>query len=115
VLAARANGLAIVDGVHLDLDNAAEFDAHCRQGRDLGFDGKTLIHPRQLAVANEVFSPTDAEVEHAINLIGAWEQASRAGQGVCVYKGRLVENLHVEEARYTLALAEAARQGHQEA
>lgn len=107
VMAARAHGLEILDGVHLDLDDETGFRAACNQGRDLGFDGKTLIHPRQLAAANELFAPTDADVREARTIIAAWEQARQEGKGVTVVNGRLVENLHVEQARRTLAMAEA--------
>ena len=107
VLAARAHGLEILDGVHLDLADEAGFEFACEQGRDLGFDGKTLIHPRQLAVANRVFSPTAEAVERARRIIDAWSEARAAGRGVVVVDGRLVENLHVEEAQRVLALAGA--------
>jgi citrate lyase subunit beta/citryl-CoA lyase len=109
VLAARAYGLDIMDGVYLDLKNEAGFRAACEQGRDLGFDGKTLIHPNQLAVANEVFAPAPQDVENAGAIIEAWEQARREGKGVAVVNGKLVENLHVEEARRTLAVTEAIK------
>ena len=107
VMAARAHGLEILDGVHLDLGDDAGFRAACNQGRDLGFDGKTLIHPQQIAVANELFGPAEAEVLEARTIIIAWEQARREGKGVTVVNGRLVENLHVEQARRTLVMAEA--------
>lgn len=107
VYAARANGLDVIDGVALDLDDEQALRASCEQGRDLGFDGKSLIHPKQLALANEVFAPDDAEVESARQVIEAFEQAQREGKGVVVVKGRLVEALHVEEAKRCLALAEA--------
>jgi citrate lyase subunit beta/citryl-CoA lyase len=109
VMAARAHGQDIVDGVYLDLNDDAGFRAACEQGRDLGFDGKTLIHPKQLAVANEVFAPAEKDVENAGTIIEAWEQARREGKGVAVVNGKLVENLHVEEARRTLAVAEAIK------
>jgi citrate lyase subunit beta/citryl-CoA lyase len=109
VMAARAYGLDILDGVYLDLKNEAGFRAACEQGRDMGFDGKTLIHPNQLAVANEVFAPTPGDVENARAIIEAWEQAKREGKGVAVVNGKLVEILHVEEARRTLAVDEAIR------
>lgn len=109
VLAARAYGLDIMDGVYLDLKNEAGFRTACEQGRDMGFDGKTLIHPNQLAVANEVFAPAPQDVENAGAIIEAWEQARREGKGVAVVNGKLVENLHVEEARRTLAVAEAIK------
>lgn len=107
VMAARAHGLDIVDGVYLDLQDEAGFQAACVQGRDMGFDGKTLIHPRQLAAANQVFMPAAAEVERAGAIIQAWEEARAAGKGVVVVEGRLIENLHVEEARRLLTLAQA--------
>lgn len=107
VMAARAHGLDILDGVYLDLKNEAGFRAACEQGRDMGFDGKTLIHPNQLAITNEVFAPAPQDVTNAGAIIEAWEQARREGKGVAVVNGKLVENLHVEEARRTLAVAEA--------
>ena len=107
VYAARAHGLEIIDGVPLDLDDEAGLQALCEQGRDLGFDGKSLIHPKQIAAANTAFAPSAAEVEHARKIIEVWEQAMAEGKGVVVLNGRLVENLHVEEAQRALALAEA--------
>jgi len=107
VLAARAHGLACLDGVHLDLDDEAGFEAACRQGRDLGFDGKTLIHPRTIAPANRHFAPTEAEVEAARRILVAHAEAEASGRGVVVVEGRLVEALHVEAARRLLRLAEA--------
>ncbi|MBI4184243.1 MAG: CoA ester lyase [Proteobacteria bacterium] len=107
VLAARAHGLAIVDGVHLDLADDESFVESCRQGRDLGFDGKSLIHPRQIGPANEIFAPSAEEAAGARRIIAAHAEAVAAGKGVVVVDGRLVENLHVEEARRTVALAEA--------
>lgn len=107
VMAARAHGLDILDGVYLDLSDDQGFRTACEQGRDMGFDGKTLIHPKQVGLANEVFAPAAKDVENARWLIEAWEQAKAAGKGVAVVDGKLVENLHVEEARRTLAVAEA--------
>jgi citrate lyase subunit beta/citryl-CoA lyase len=107
LLAARANGLAALDGVHLDLDDEAGFEIACRHGRELGFDGKTLIHPKTIDVANRVFAPADEEVAAARRIIAAHAAADAAGAGVTVVDGRLVENLHVELARRTVALAEA--------
>lgn len=107
LLAARARGLAALDGVHLDLADEAGFEAACRQGRDLGFDGKTLIHPRTVEVANRAFAPSEAEVLAARRVIAAHAAALAAGKGVVVVDGRLVEALHVEAARRTVALAEA--------
>jgi citrate lyase subunit beta/citryl-CoA lyase len=109
VMAARAHGLEILDGVYLDLNDAAGFYAACEQGRDMGFDGKTLIHPKQLKAANQVFAPTEQDVENARFIIEAWEQARSEGKGVVVVNGRLIENLHVEEARRNLAVDEAIR------
>ncbi len=107
LLAARANGLVALDGVHLDLAADAGFEAACRQGRDLGFDGKTLIHPKTVEVANRVFSPTEAELAEAMRIIAAHAEAEAAGKGVVVVDGRLVEALHVEMARRVVALAAA--------
>lgn len=107
ILAARAHGLAIVDGVHLDLNDAEGFAAQCRQGRALGFDGKTLIHPKTVAAANEIFGPSAAEIEQAHRVIAAHAAALAEGKGIAVLDGRLVENLHVEAARRSVALAEA--------
>jgi citrate lyase subunit beta/citryl-CoA lyase len=109
VMAARANSLDILDGVYLDLNNEEGFRAACEQGRDMGFDGKTLIHPKQLAVANEVFAPSEKEIVNAREIIAAWEQAKAEGKGVAVVNGKLVENLHVEEARRALAVEEAIK------
>lgn len=107
VLAARAHGKAIVDGVHLDLNDEAGFQAHCRQGRALGMDGKTLIHPKTVAAANAAFAPSAAEVEQAERIIAAHAEATAEGKGVVVLDGKLIENLHVEDAKRTVALAEA--------
>ncbi|MGH6719654.1 MAG: HpcH/HpaI aldolase/citrate lyase family protein [Alphaproteobacteria bacterium] len=107
LLAARAFGTAIVDGVHLDLADAEGFARACRQGAELGFDGKTLIHPSQIGPANDAFAPSAESVAKARRIIAAHRNATAAGRGVLVVDGRLVENLHVEQARRTLALAEA--------
>ena len=107
VYAARANGLDIIDGVQLDLEDEELLRYSCEQGRDLGFDGKSLIHPKQVAAANEVFAPSEAEVTAAREIIAGFEAAKAEGKGVVVVNGRLVENLHVEEASRQLALAEA--------
>lgn len=107
LLAARAHGLAIVDGVHLDLQDDEGFAAQCRQGKELGFDGKTLIHPKTLAKTNEVFAPSEEEVAWSRRIIEAHAEASAAGQGVVVVDGKLIENLHVENARRLVALADA--------
>ncbi|MGE0255313.1 MAG: CoA ester lyase [Alphaproteobacteria bacterium] len=107
VLAARAAGIAALDSVHLDLSDAAGFAAVCRQGRDMGFDGKTLIHPSQIGPANAAFGPDEAAVAHARRIVAAHAEALAAGRGVAVLDGRLVENLHVATAERTLALAAA--------
>jgi citrate lyase subunit beta/citryl-CoA lyase len=107
VLAARANGLDVLDGVHLELGDAEGFEAMCRQGRELGFDGKTLIHPSQIEPANRVFAPSADEIARARAVLGAWHTARGAGEGVAVLEGRLVESLHAEEAERILDLAEA--------
>lgn len=107
LLAARANGLAILDGVHLDLADEEGFEAACRQGVELGFDGKTLIHPKTIATANRIFAPDEAAIAFARRIIAAHAAAAAEGRGVVVVDGRLVENLHVAEARRQVALAEA--------
>jgi citrate lyase subunit beta/citryl-CoA lyase len=110
VLAARAHGLAALDGVHLDLADEDGFAAACRQGRDLGFDGKTLIHPKQIAAANAAFGPSAAEVAWSRRVIAAYAAAEAEGRGIVLVDGRLVENLHVEDARLVVAIAEAIHQ-----
>ncbi len=106
VLAARAHGLDVLDGVHLDLDDDAGFELACQQGVELGFDGKTLIHPRQITAANQAFSPSEQLVARACKIRDAWEQAEAEGKGVVLVDGKLVEALHVEEALRVLAIAE---------
>ncbi len=106
LLAARAHGRIAVDGVYNAFRDAEGLRAECAEGRDLGFDGKTLIHPDQLAVANEVFAPDDAAVALARRQIEAFEAAQAAGEGVAVVDGAIVENLHVETAIRTLRRAE---------
>ncbi|AVG39415.1 HpcH/HpaI aldolase/citrate lyase family protein [Achromobacter insolitus] len=107
VMAARAHGLAVLDGVHLDLHDDAGLEAACKQGRDQGFDGKTLIHPKQIAAANAAFAPTKEELATARKRLDAWRAAQAAGQGVAVVDGALVENLHALDAERQLALAAA--------
>ncbi len=107
VLAARACNRVVLDGVHLDFRDAESFSRACVQGRDLGFDGKTLIHPSQIDIANNVFGPSPDEVVQARQIVETWEVAQRAGKGVAVVNGRLVENLHASEAARTLAFAAA--------
>ncbi len=107
LLAARATGKVILDGVYNDIKNADGFLAECRQGREMGFDGKTLIHPSQLDPCNEVFAPSADQVGEAEAIIAAFEEAEREGRGVVTVNGRMIENLHVDEARRTLAQAAA--------
>lgn len=107
LLAVRDAGKTIVDGVYNDLDDAEGFAAECRQAVELGFDGKTVIHPRQLDACNAAFTPTDSEVAHASRVIEAFEAASAEGRGVVTVDGKLIENLHVEQARRTLAVVQA--------
>jgi len=110
VLAARAEGVAILDGVFNDIADGAAFEAECRQGFEMGFDGKTLIHPSQVAPANEVWAPTDDEIDHAQRVIAAFEEAEAEGRGVITVDGRMIENLHVDNARRCLAVAESIRE-----
>ncbi|MFD9209358.1 HpcH/HpaI aldolase/citrate lyase family protein [Streptomyces sioyaensis] len=107
LLAARESGKVILDGVYNDVKDAEGFEAECVQGRQFGFDGKTLIHPSQVAPCNRVFAPSSEQVTRAQRIIDAFEEATREGRGVVTVDGRLIENLHVEEARRVLALAEA--------
>lgn len=107
LLAARANGMVCVDGVYNAFRDEDGLRAECEQGRDLGMDGKSLIHPSQIAVANEVFAPSEAELDLARRQVEAYEAAVKQGRGVAVVDGQIVENLHVATARETLAKAEA--------
>lgn len=109
MLAARAFDISILDGVHLDLQDDAGFEEACQQGHDMGFDGKTLIHPRQIEAANRIFGPAPDEVVQARRIIEAHQKATAEGKGVVVIDGRLIENLHVQDARRTLALDDAIR------
>jgi citrate lyase subunit beta/citryl-CoA lyase len=111
LLGAREAGKAIVDGVYNDVRDAAGFLAECVQGMEMGFDGKTLIHPKQLAAANEAFAPTADEIAFSRKIIDAHAAAEAEGKGVLVVDGKLIENLHVENARRLVALAEAIRDG----
>ncbi|MET4077517.1 CoA ester lyase [Janibacter sp. UYMM211] len=104
LLAAREAGVAILDGVYNDVRDAEGFRAECEQGRDLGFDGKTLIHPGQVEVCNEVFAPSAEAVEDAKGVLAAWEEG--AGSGVVTYGGKMVEQLHVDVAQRVLATHE---------
>jgi citrate lyase subunit beta / citryl-CoA lyase len=107
VAAARAHGVEIIDGVYNDLGNAEGFAQECAQARDLGFDGKTLIHPNQIAPCNAVFSPDAAEVAQARKIIAAFDLPENHGKGVVALDGRMVERLHADMARRTVAIAEA--------
>ncbi|MDZ4135839.1 MAG: CoA ester lyase [Paracoccaceae bacterium] len=107
LLAAKAQGRVIVDGVFNAFKDEAGLRAECEQGRDMGFDGKTLIHPAQLDIANAAFAPSEAEVALARRQIAAFAEAQAAGQGVAVVDGKIVENLHIVTARQTLAKAGA--------
>jgi citrate lyase subunit beta/citryl-CoA lyase len=106
-LAARAHGLDLIDGVYNDIKDAEGFRAECEQGRDLGLDGKTLIHPGQIDVCNEVFAPAAHEVEAARAVIAAFALPENANKGVISLNGRMVELLHADMAHRTLALSEA--------
>jgi citrate lyase subunit beta/citryl-CoA lyase len=107
LLAARAYGLSIVDGVYLNLEDEAGFAEACQQGKELGFDGKSLIHPKTVAKANEVFAPSSEEVAWARKIIQAHAEATAQGKGVVVVDGKLIENLHVVAARRQVELADA--------
>jgi citrate lyase subunit beta/citryl-CoA lyase len=107
VAAARAYGLDILDGVYNDLGNADGFAAECAQARDLGFDGKTLIHPQQIAPCNAAFSPTAEEVAWARKIIATFDLPENASKGVISVDGRMVEILHADMARRTVAIADA--------
>lgn len=107
LLAAKAEGIIIVDGVYNAFKDAEGLAAECEQGRDMGFDGKTLIHPAQVDVANAAFAPSEAEIDLSRRQIAAFEEAEAAGQGVAVVDGKIVENLHVATAREILAKADA--------
>ncbi|MBK1841253.1 CoA ester lyase [Azospirillum sp. YIM B02556] len=107
LLAARAYGLAVLDGVHLDLNDDEGFAASCRQGRELGFDGKTLIHPKTIAACNAAFAPDAEEIAQAHRIIAAHAEAAASGKGVVLVDGKLVETLHVENAQRLVRLAEA--------
>ena len=107
MLAARAARIAILDGVFLDLNDHEGFVDSCRQGAELGFDGKTLIHPKQLAAANEVFAPSEEELRLSRRIIDAYAEAEAEGKGVVLVDGKLIEKLHVVHAERVVALAEA--------
>ncbi len=106
LLAARAAGKTIIDGVYNDVRDGEGFAEECRQGRRLGFDGKTLIHPTQIEPCNRLFSPSEDEVAHAHQVIEAFRAAEEAGSGVATLDGKMIENLHVANARRVLAMAD---------
>ena len=112
VLAARAYKLSILDGVYNAIKDEERLRASCIQGREMGFDGKTLIHPAQIAVTNEIFGPSEAELDLARRYVEAFRKAEAAGRGVAVVDGRLVENLHVENAERLLAQSKAITEMH---
>lgn len=107
LLAARAHGIIAIDGVYNNIKDTEGLRAECEQGRDMGFDGKTLIHPAQLDMANESFGPTAAEIDEAHAFVAAYDKALAEGKAVAVVNGRIVENLHVENAKRILAQAQA--------
>jgi citrate lyase subunit beta/citryl-CoA lyase len=107
LLAAREAGTVIVDGVYNDVKNPDGFAAECRQGMEMGFDGKTLIHPSQVEPANDIWAPSDDEVEYSRRVIEAFDEALAEGRGVVTVDGRMIENLHVDNARRVLAVADA--------
>ena len=107
VVAARAHGVDIIDGVFNDIKDLDGFRLECLQGRDMGLDGKTLIHPGQIDICNEVFAPTSMEIDSAAAIIEAFALPENAGKGVIQLDGRMVELLHADMARRTLAIADA--------
>jgi len=107
LLAARATGTVILDGVYNAIKDPEGFEAECLQGRQLGFDGKTLIHPSQVEPCNRVFAPSEDEVNEAREVVAAWDEAQAAGKGVVTVNGRMIESLHVDNARRVLAQADA--------
>ena len=107
LLAAREAGRSILDGVYNDVRDDAGFAVEARQGFELGFDGKTLVHPSQVGPTNDIWAPSDEEIDHARRVIAAFESATAEGRGVVTVDGRMIENLHVDNARRTLAVANA--------
>jgi citrate lyase subunit beta/citryl-CoA lyase len=106
VLGARAAGKSILDGVFNAIDDEPGFRAEAQQGREMGFDGKTLIHPSQVAPANELFGPSETELADARKIVSAYQQAEAAGTSVITVDGRMIESLHVRDAQRILALAD---------
>lgn len=115
LLAARAYDLAIVDGVYLDLNDEEGFAAACQQGAELGFDGKTLIHPKQVGPANKIFAPSEDEIAFSHKVIDAHKAAAAEGKGVVVVDGKLIENLHVMNAERIVQMSEAIAEMEKEA
>lgn len=109
ILAARANDLAVLDGVFTDLNDEAGLIAECQQGKSLGFDGKTLIHPKQIDAANKTFRPGQNEIQQAKRMLETWKEAEAKGQAVATLDGKMIEQLHVNEAKRLIALDEAIR------
>lgn len=107
VLAAREAGVVILDGVYNDVRDPEGFEVEARQGFEMGFDGKTLVHPDQVEPTNRIWAPTEDEVAHARRVIDAFEEAQAEGKGVVTVDGRMIENLHVDNARRSLAVADA--------
>ncbi len=110
MLAARANGLTILDGVYNDIQDVEGFRAVCQQGLEMGFDGKTLIHPSQVEPCNDVFAPSVAELAMSEKIVAAFKAAQAEGKGVVTVDGRMIENLHVEQAERALAMAAAIKE-----
>jgi citrate lyase subunit beta/citryl-CoA lyase len=107
VLVARALGLDLLDGVHLDFKNEASFRSTCQQAREMGFDGKSLVHPSQIGPANDIFGYDDNAIAQARRVLEVWDAATADGKGVAVLDGQLIENLHAAEAERVLAFARA--------
>ncbi len=112
VLTARAHGLDVIDGVFTQLDDDTGFESECQQAIDLGFDGKSLIHPKQIEICNHIFSPSQEEINQAQKVVNAWEQQSGLVQSVIMVDGRMIEQLHVNQAQRILARAAAASRRH---
>jgi citrate lyase subunit beta/citryl-CoA lyase len=109
VFAARAFGIGVLDGVYNNIDDAAGFVQECRQARELGFDGKTLIHPKQIDPCNEIFSPTAEEVTQAQKIVALFDLPENRGKGAIAHEGRMVERMHADIAAQTIALADAIK------
>ncbi len=107
LLAVRAAGKVIIDGVYNNVKDPEGFDAEARQGREMGFDGKTLIHPNQVEPANVAFSPSETDIERARDMISTFEEAKAEGKGVVTFNGKMVEELHIRDAKRILAFADA--------